>query len=79
MIDEIVSVSACQILIEMHFNEAVQTKKLLEKLAIHQYLLFSSESNGNTRDIGVREFSFIHRDCLASYGVSTLYGNYVQN
>lgn len=64
----------CQILIEIHGNRRsagseVEFVKLFSK---HDYYLFSYEINGFF--LPLCEFSFIHKDCMARYGINIILG-----
>ncbi|KAI1705301.1 methyltransferase domain-containing protein [Ditylenchus destructor] len=73
--DEFLAVPICQLLIEVHpqnTTNPLQALNFLRKLSNHGFYLFSYEINGH--NYKVCEYSFIHENCLADYGVKTIYG-----
>lgn len=76
VIDQVLKVSVCQFLVEVHSaTSAFQTFKFLEKVSKAGFYLFSSEMNAF--NVNLREYSFIHEDCLERYNVNVVYGKYL--
>lgn len=76
VIEQILQVPICQFLVEVHsISSAFQTYKFLEKVSKAGFYLFSSETN--MLYLNLREFSFIHEQCLEKYNVNVIYGKYL--
>ncbi|KAI1699894.1 methyltransferase domain-containing protein [Ditylenchus destructor] len=74
--NEFLAVPVCQLLIEVHPQNAtnpLQTLNFLRKISNHGFYLFSYEVNGH--NYKVCEYSLIHENCFADYGVKTIYGS----
>ncbi|KAI1697266.1 methyltransferase domain-containing protein [Ditylenchus destructor] len=73
--DEIFSLSPCQVLMEVHLLNAYKIYKFLQRFSRHGYFLFETEANPLRLDM--REYNFIHANCLAKYGVDIVLGKYL--
>ncbi|KAI1696683.1 methyltransferase domain-containing protein [Ditylenchus destructor] len=72
---EMTEVPICQILIELHFGTPLETLEFIRRLSQNNFYLFRQEVN--PAGMHLSEYSFIHRNCLEKYGVTTIYGHYL--
>uniref|UniRef100_A0A914C0Z4 Methyltransferase domain-containing protein n=1 Tax=Acrobeloides nanus TaxID=290746 RepID=A0A914C0Z4_9BILA len=77
VIDQILSIPICQILIETHSMKisAKKTFELIQKIAKSGFYLFAFQINGAFHPLA--EYGFIHEKCFETYGLTTVYGRYL--
>ncbi|KAI1715869.1 methyltransferase domain-containing protein [Ditylenchus destructor] len=72
---EMTEVPICQILIELHFGTPLESLEFIRRLSQSNFYLFRQEVN--PAGMHMSEYSFIHKNCLEKYGVTTIYGRYI--
>lgn len=78
VIQQFTAIPVCQILIEVHGDTALDARRvanLLVELSLNGFYLYSFESNPIR--FFIREYSFIHGDCLRRHGVKTILGKWL--
>lgn len=73
--EQLHSMPTCQLLVEIHSRTAGATARLLTKLSQLGFYLFHFENNAKL--FHLREYSFIHKDCLEQYDVTTVLGRWL--